>query len=172
MRLERRKKMVDARFVDQARRDLTALLTAHPELEFDDVLCADMIEGATNALELLDELIRAEQDARILEERIDVEVERLQKRQERFSHRRQLIRKYMMQLMDSAGLKKVERPAATVSIAAGRQKVVITDDNALPEDCVRIKREPDKIRIAIHLNRGDYIPGATLSNPEPLLRIS
>jgi hypothetical protein len=169
---ERGKKMVDARFVDQARRDLAALLTAHPELEFDDVLCTDMIEGATDALELLDELIRAEQDSRILAERINVEVERLEKRQERFSHRRQLIRKYMMQLMDSAGLKKVERPAATVSIAAGRQKVVITDDNALPEDCVRIKREPDKTRIASHLHRGDYIPGATLSNPEPVLRIS
>jgi DNA repair ATPase RecN len=172
MRLERRKKMVDARFVDQARRDLTALLAAHPELEFDDVLCTDMIEGATNALELLDELIRAEQDARILAERIDVEVERLQKRQARFSHRCQLIRKYMMQLMDSAGLKKVERPAATISIAAGRSKVVITDEDALPEDCMRIKREPDKTRIASHLHRGDYIPGATLSNSEPVLRIS
>jgi hypothetical protein len=37
---------------------------------------------------------------------------------------------------------------------------------------VRIKREPDKTRIASHLHRGDYIPGATLSNPEPVLRIS
>jgi hypothetical protein len=165
-------KIVDARFVDQARRDLTALLAAHPELEFDDVLCTDMIEGATNALELLDELIRAEQDARILAERIDVEVERLKKRQERFSHRRQLIRKYMMQLMDSAGLKKVDRPAATVSIAAGRPKVVITNEDDLPDYCVRIKREPNKTLIKDLLSGGHEMNGATLSNAEPVLRIS
>jgi hypothetical protein len=94
------------------------------------------------------------------------------KTRDRFARKTIALRKYMMQLMEAAGFKKVERPAATVSIAAGRQKVVITDDNALPEDCVRIKREPDKIRIASHLHRGDYIPGATLSNPEPVLRIS
>jgi hypothetical protein len=77
-----------------------------------------------------------------------------------------------MQLMEAAGLKKVERPAATVSIAAGRPKVVITDENELPEDCVRVKREPDKARIAAQLQRGEYVPGASLSNAESVLRIS
>lgn len=163
---------LDVRFVDQARRDLTALLAAHPELEFDDVLCMDMIEGATNTLELLDELIRAEQDAHILEERIDVEVDRLKKRQERFSHRRQLIRKYMMQLMEAAGLKKVERPVATVSIAAGRPKVVITDAEKLFDSYVRIKREPNKEAIKQAFEEGRTVYGAILSNAEPVLRIS
>jgi hypothetical protein len=165
--------MVDARFVDQARRDLTALLVTHPELEFDDVLCMDMIEGATNALDLLDELIRAEQDARILEERIDVEVGRLKKRQERFFHRRQLVRKYIMQIMEAANLRKVERPAATVSIGAGRPRVIVTDAQSLPDQYVRIKREPDKeaLRRSLMLLE-EPIPGATLSNPEPVLRIS
>jgi hypothetical protein len=49
MRLERMKKMVDARFVDQARRDLASLLSLHPELEEDDVLRQDMIEAETGA---------------------------------------------------------------------------------------------------------------------------
>jgi hypothetical protein len=172
MRLERRKKMVDARFVDQARRDLASLLSLHPEFEEDNVLRQDMIEAETGALELIDKLIVAERDAKCLEAALDSELQRLKTRLARFGDRREALRKYIMQIMDAANLRKVERPAATVSIAAGRQKVVITDDNALPEDCVRIKREPDKIRIASHLNRGDYIPGATLSNPEPVLRIS
>jgi hypothetical protein len=172
MRLERMKKMVDARFVDQARRDLASLLSLHPELEEDDVLRQDMIEAETGAIELIDKLILAEREAKLLIDRVGDIIDYYQQRRERFGGRRIALRKYIMQIMEAANLRKVERPAATVSIAAGRQKVVITDDNALPEDCVRIKREPDKIRIASHLHRGDYIPGATLSNPEPMLRIS
>jgi hypothetical protein len=152
--------MVDTRFVEQARHDLWALLTAHPELEADEVLRMDMIEAETGALELLDKLIVAEREARYLSEGLALEYARLSQRAERFKNRREALRKYIMQIMEAASLRKVERPAATVSIAAGRQKVVITDEDALPEDCVRIKREPD------------YIPGATLSNPEPVLRIS
>jgi seryl-tRNA synthetase len=169
---ERGKKMVDARFVDQARRDLASLLSLHPELEEDDVLRQDMIEAETGALELIDKLVEADTETRYLEAALDELTNRLDERAMRFARRRSALRRYIMQIMEAANLRKVERPAATVSIAAGRQKVVITDDNALPEDCVRIKREPDKIRIASHLNRGDYIPGATLSNSEPVLRIS
>jgi hypothetical protein len=58
--------MVDVRFVDQARRDLASLLSLHPELEEDDVLRQDMIEGETGALELIDKLIEAEREAKFL----------------------------------------------------------------------------------------------------------
>jgi hypothetical protein len=172
MRLERRKKMVDARFVDLARRDLASLLSLHPELEEDDVLRQDMIEAETGALELIDKLVEAERETKALGDGLDAAMARLEKRGDRFARRQIALRKYIMQIMEAANLRKVERPAATLTIAAGRQKVVITDEDALPEDCMRIKREPDKIRISSHLHRGDYIPGATLSNPEPVLRIS
>jgi hypothetical protein len=157
---------LDVRFVEQARRDLTALLAAYPDLEQDDVLRLDMIEGETNALDLIDLLIAAEREALSLEEAVAI-------RQARFANRRGAIRKYLMQLMEAAGLKKVERPAATVSIAAGRPKVVITDENELPDYFVRIKKEPNKDAIAKAFKEGrKSIPGATLSNAEPVLRIS
>jgi hypothetical protein len=164
---------LDVRFVEQARRDLTALLAAHPELEQDDVLRLDMIEGETNALDLIDLLIAAEREALSLEEAVRTLQERLAIRQARFANRRGALRKFLMQLMEAAGLKKVERPAATVSIAAGRQKVVITNEQLLPDQYVRVKREPDKeaLRRSLMLLEED-IPGATLSNAEPVLRIS
>jgi DNA-directed RNA polymerase specialized sigma subunit len=163
---------VDGRFVEQARRDLTALLAAHPELEEDDVLHADMIEGNTKAFELLDELIRVERSAKILSEATEAEIERLKIRQGRFESRRAILRKYMMQLMEAANLKKAERPAATVSIAAGRPKVVITDESAIPPVYHRVKTEIDKESIGRTLKALGEVPGATLSNPEPQLRIS
>jgi hypothetical protein len=164
---------LDVRFVEQARRDLAALLAANPELEQDEVLRLDMIEGETGALELIDLLIAAEREAMSIEEAVKILQDRLAIRQARFANRRGAIRKYLMQLMEAAGLKKVERPAATVSIAAGRPKVVVTEPDLLPDYYCRIKREPNKDAIGKALKEGvERIPGATLSNPEPVLRIS
>lgn len=163
---------VDARFIEQARADLRNLLAVNPALEEDDVLRLDMIEGETNALELIDKLIEAEKDSSCLEEATGNAIEQLQKRRGRFANRRLLLRKYMMQIMEAANLKKVERPAATVSIAAGRPKVVIIDEGGLPDDYLRIKQEPNKERIAEALKAGRTVNGAILSNPEPVLRIS
>lgn len=164
--------MVDVRFVDQARRDLASLLSLHPELEEDDVLRQDSIEAETGALELIDKLIQAERESKFLIDGIAEALNHFQRRRERFDDRRVALRKYIMQIMEAANLKKVERPAATVSISAGRPKVVITDEGALPDYFVRVKREPNKEAIARNLSAGESIPGATLSNPETVLRIS
>ena len=163
---------VDGRFVDQARRDLETLLAVHPELEEDDVLRLDMIEGETTALDMLDKLIGAEREAKGLQECVASEMDRLNKRMQRFADRQRLLRKYMMQLMEAANLRKVERPAATVSIANGRPKVVIIDESLIPPAYIRTKTEVDKESIGKTLKAMGEVPGATLSNPEPQLRIS
>jgi hypothetical protein len=164
--------MVDARFVDQARRGLASLLSLHPELEEDDVLRQDSIEAETGALELIDKLIEAEQDAKSLAVGIGTRMDHLAERKTRFENRRVALRKYIMQIMEAANLKKVERPAATVSISAGRPKVVIINEDDLPDYCVRVKREPAKAVIKDLLSGGHVVNGAILSNPEPVLKIS
>src|SRR6478609_292355 len=163
---------VDFRFVDQARRDLETLLAINPELAEDDVLRLDMIEGETTALDILDKLIQAEREAKVLQEGITAEMDRLSKRMWRFVDRQRLIRKYIMQIMEAANLRKVERPAATVSIANGRPKVVIIDESLIPPAYIRTKTEVDKESIGKTLKAMGEVPGATLSNPEPQLRIS
>ena len=83
---------VDGRYVDQARRDLTALLAAHPELMVEDqegTLRLDMIEGSTSVLGNSYKLLQAERDTLVLESGIELEFERLRKRLERFVLRRQ-----------------------------------------------------------------------------------
>jgi hypothetical protein len=59
---------------------------------------------------------------------VEEAIDHFQRRRERFDNRRSALRKYIMQIMEAANFKKVERPAATVSIAAGRPKVTITDE--------------------------------------------
>jgi len=56
--------------------------------------------------------------------------------------------------------------------ANGAKSAEITDEKALPDDCWRLKREPDKALIKARLNRGDDIPGAVLVTAPPSLVIT
>jgi hypothetical protein len=54
----------------------------------------------------------------------------------------------------------------------GAKSAEITDEKELPDDCWRIKREPDKALIKARLNRGEDIPGAVLVTAPPSLVIT
>jgi hypothetical protein len=54
----------------------------------------------------------------------------------------------------------------------GAKSAEITDEKALPDDCFRTKREPDKALIKARLARGDDIPGAVLVTAPPSLVIT
>jgi hypothetical protein len=54
----------------------------------------------------------------------------------------------------------------------GAKSAEITDEKALPDDCWRMKREPDKALIKARLNRGDDIPGAVLVQAPPSLVVT
>jgi hypothetical protein len=56
--------------------------------------------------------------------------------------------------------------------ANGARSAEITDQKALPDDCWRMKREPDKALIKARLNRGEDIPGAVLVTAPPSLVIT
>jgi hypothetical protein len=56
--------------------------------------------------------------------------------------------------------------------ANGAKSAEITDEKALPDDCWRTKREPDKALIKARLARGDDIPGAVLTQAPPSLVVT
>jgi hypothetical protein len=79
----------------------------------------------------------------------------------------------MMQLMEAANLKKAERPRRYRLNSCRGPKVIITDESAIPPAYHRrIKTEIDKESIARTLKALGDVPGATLSNAEPVLRVS
>jgi hypothetical protein len=53
----------------------------------------------------------------------------------------------------------------------GAKSAEITDEKALPDDCWRMKREPDKALIKERLAKGDKIKGAVLVTAPPSLVI-
>jgi hypothetical protein len=155
------------------RAQIEALRVSYPGIWDDDdqVLLADMLEGETGLQEFLARVVRRmlELDAYasgIINLLVDMKM-----RQQRFERRSEALRTLAFRLMQQAAVRKVELPAATLSIRAGTQKVIITDETALPPNCVRIKREPDKVAIKEHLARGEQVNGAELSNSEPVLAV-
>ena len=66
--------------------------------------------------------------------------------------------------MEAAGVKKLTLPVATVNITNVSPSVMILDESAIPDDFMRIKKEPNKTAIKAALETGQSIAGAVMSN--------
>lgn len=156
---------------EQVRLQISNLLLQYPELADDEELRADMIEGETEAPELLAMLVRRIGETKAIAEGTKAYVQELCARGQRLDRRVDGIRSLIHKIMDDVRLPKLELAEATLSIRAGTQKVVLTDETALPDDCVKVIRNPDRTAIKEKLTSGETVPGAVLSNPEPSLTI-
>jgi hypothetical protein len=153
------------------RAQIDALRVAYPQIENEEDQWLLTLESETDVVELLTVAVDRLQDARALINGIGQRISELKVRQDRFDQRCEAMRSLAFKVMTWAEVKKLELAEATLSIRAGQPKVIITDEAALPIDCVRIKREPDKAAIKEHFARGDSVPGAELSNAEPTLAV-
>ncbi len=127
----------------------------------DDVATADTIEGASEAMEMLDGLIDAAQHAAALEAMVRERAQRLTERARRFAEQGKGYRRAMLALMEAMTLRKVVRPGATLSLKAGGVSLEITDPAAVPTQ-LRKPGDPDKAAIRAHLEAGEAVPGARL----------
>lgn len=130
----------------------------------DDDLLLGMIEGETPAGEMLDELLEMEATAEAHMEANKKRIGQLADRNARLARKREAARAGMQALLEAAGLRKMERAAATVSIRNVPPKVLGEDVTELPEDCVQVVYKPDKKAIKAKLEAGVALPGWALSN--------
>jgi hypothetical protein len=143
----------------------------YPQIWDDDDTLAITLEGETDLHEVLAAVVARMCDAEAYAEADNKLINDLKERRDRFNTRYDAMRILAMRLMNAAEQRKVELAQKTVSIRTGTPKVIITDEAALPADCIRIKREPDKVAIADRLKRGEQVPGAEMSNAEPVLSV-
>ena len=158
--------------VDQLRLAMDALLRDNPTLEDDEVLRADMLEGATNMIEVLERLAGAYAADR---DRVLIQTMRINNatdRRARFVRRIEHLRGLMLSIMQAGDLKKLVLPMATLTQRKGQQGIVGEPDvDALPDEFVRTKREADRVAIREALLAGRKVPGLSLSNAPPSLQI-
>lgn len=150
---------------------LRALIAANPELQDDEILKLDTIEGATEVKELLEILVSQIAASNAMADGIKLYENTFRARRERFERRAESIRGLIFSVMQAAELKKFPLPMATLTVSNGQQRVIITDETAIPERFMKIEQTPRKNDIKSAIAQGETVPGATLSNAEPVLTI-
>lgn len=143
---------------------INALLNENPELIGDEELKADMLQGSTDFYELVGKIhLNIMHNSALMHGLIDI-LDDLNRRREVLRNRVEFQRALIKRLMEAADQRSIDLPAAKISLGKSPAKVIITDEGVIPDEFVRIKREPNKTAIKEALVGGKDVPGTTLSN--------
>lgn len=138
------------------------MLAAYPELESDEELRADMLEGETNFHAVLTRLVNGERDADSLAKAVAGRISDLQARKSRAERRKDAMRSLMFKLLKAAGVPRVPLAEATISIGKKAAAVEIIDEALLPKAYLRVSTSPDKTAIKEALQAGKKVSGARM----------
>lgn len=84
---------------------------------------------------------------------IDTEIERLKELKRIKSNSVAEISDYLRRNMEAANLKSIKRPLFTITLAMGKEKVIVDNEDAVPDELtdVKVVQAPDKVAIAAKL---------------------
>ena len=158
-------------FAATAYRTLRDRIRAH-DPQIDEQTLADTVEGLTDLYEILAAIVRSALVDEALAEGLRNRMKEMQARLARFDERAEKQRCIARDMMIEADIKKITAPDFTVSIRSGTPHVAVTDEAGIPADYWR-EQAPKLDRQAVlnALKRGAQIPGAELSNPQPVLSV-
>ena len=139
-------------------------------IDADDADLAALMDGECDLIERLRRILRYARQTEALSKALAEMQAEGRERKARLDAKADRLRGVVLHAMQELGLKKIEAPDLTASVGAGRAKVVITDEAALPDDVCVMKREPSKTAIAAWLAEKPC-PGAELGNPVPVLTV-
>lgn len=133
----------------------------------------DSLDGETDALDIIDRLLLGRATDLATADGIRAVIDGLGQRKARLEARAKTSTRLIGQVLDAAGMKKAERPAATVSKRAGNVSVSIDDEAEIPSQLMREKvtRSPDKVAIKKQLEAGEAVPGASLTTGEDIILV-
>lgn len=164
--------MVNQISVDHLRLEIETMLREYPELVDDDIARLDTLEGATDIRDALIRLARALDDAKALGQGVHARIEELVAREGRFNARYELIRDLIFKILETANLKKVELPEATLSLRNNPPRLVgEADAETLPDALCKITRAVDRKKVREAIEAGQIVPGYQLSNAPPSLTV-
>lgn len=145
-------------------KQINNLLAEYPQLAEDEELLKDTLEGNTRFNEIMERFLGEMRENETIAEAVSQRIGKLRERQTRLTHRAQFYRALMLRLMDFAGIRSASLTEAKISVVNSPEKVIITDESAIPDAFMRITKEPNKAAIKAALKSGNTISGASLSN--------
>lgn len=172
---------------------VAALRAAITEMDADEELLAGMIEGETSFAEIIDRILGRIRDAEVTIAGCTAVANDLAERERRAKEGQKRDRAMLEQAMTVAGLEKLVRPTATLSLSNRAPSVTVTEESDIParfwkagepvldkatltaavkarEAAMKALPEDPDARAAV-LAEHPEIPGAVLTNGAPSLTI-
>jgi hypothetical protein len=135
------------------------------DIDGDDDARADLLEGQTGLHEIAALLADLYSTAIANVAAIDMRLEDLKSRKERFKARSARTKEALQLLLEAADARKLDLPQATISLRSVPPAVIVdVDATVLPDVYQRVKVEADKTAIKAALEAGQTVPGARLTN--------
>lgn len=139
----------------------------------DQMAFLDTLDGETDALDVLDGLLEyLFQQAAMAKSQAGL-IERYQLRKKATEGRIEAVRDQIAKLLDAMGEKSIQRPAATVSLRKGQQRLIGEGVDGLGHAYVISKTttSPNKKAIRAAIEGGEPIDGWSLDNAPPSLTV-
>jgi Siphovirus Gp157 len=152
---------------------IQATLEQDPDLDLDEQAIWQALghEGVRHPEDLLSRLTDALVWTIRRKEEADALRVQMRDRRDRYLAREDAFRATIQSLMEALEKSKHRTALASLSIREARPGVRVTDANALPDEYVKIIRQPLLELIHDHIDNGVIIPGAELSNPALVLYV-
>ena len=146
------------------------LLTAWPEIDCETL--ADTLEGITDLHEMIAAVIRSALVDDALQGGLRSRIEDMKLRLTRLEERGAKKRQLAVEAMTDVGLTKLQQPDFTASARVGSPSLVIVAEEAIPRG-YWVPQPPklNRQKMLSELKRGVQVPGAQLSNPQPVLMV-
>lgn len=152
--------------------ELTTDLQRVADLDLDEQTLADTLEGITGEIQIKAEnLIKVVENMDADVTAISNEIKRLTDRKKSIENRQKSLREYLRSNMQAGGISKISCPLFTITLSKGRPMVVVTDEDAIPDEYQVVTKRVDKRALLDALKAGLEVPGAELGESEEALRI-
>ena len=140
--------------------------------EIDKETLADSLEGITDLHEMIAAVIRSALVDEALHAGLRLRLDDMRERLSRLEVRAAKKRQLALEAMSEVGFTKLEQPDFTVSTRAGSPALIVVAEDKIP-NAYWLPQPPklDRQTILGELKRGAEIPGAQLSNPQPVLMV-
>lgn len=137
----------------------------------DAELIADMIEGQTDLLEVIEAALARTLALEELIEGCASAIDKARERKDRFAKQREHLRTAIAAAMDGAGMKRHETALATLSLRATPPKCEIVDESLIPTAYLRTEVTVAKADLLKALKAGEQVPGAVLAEGSVALNV-
>jgi Siphovirus Gp157 len=134
------------------------------QVDDDEKLVTDAIEGETDAYEVLGSLLRQHDHFQALANGAKANKTDVAVRQARFEAKVEAFRSAMLSVVEMTGLDKITLPQATISMREIKAKLVLVSPEAVPNEFC--KHVPDLEKIKAQYSPGEVLPNWLATEPE------